>query len=278
VQTLISLVAIVPLVLYGCAKDDEMRFRRGKGDVGTFILQHALTRGARQVDTNNLPSVAAEWRYREDRYGVVFRLPCERFAEIQALLRRVFGPPASEATETTNGGRLGWYARKDIGVALQFGYDRKYTQVIVLGPQPTSGIPKRVQRQSKTSVQRAIARAESILPGRPAPDGVSDPRWQAIIRVGAFIESEPEAVWEFTLRWGKHVQSDLRTAVATCLLEHLLEYHFESIFPRVRQAALSSVRFADTFERCWWFGQAEDPKYARRIKRLQGELRRRHSE
>jgi hypothetical protein len=118
---------------------------------------------------------------------------------------------------------------------------------------------------SKTSVRRAIARADAILPGRPAPDAERDPRWQAIIRVGEFIESEPEAVWAFAIRWGKHGQTDLRTAVATCLVEHLLEYHFELIFPLVRQAALNSVRFADTFERCWWFGQAEYPKNARRI-------------
>jgi hypothetical protein len=48
---------------------------------------------------------------------------------------------------------------------------------------------------SEVAVQRAIALAERILPGMPAPEGKRDPRWQAIIRVGKFIEAHPEAVW-----------------------------------------------------------------------------------
>src|SRR5436190_5294957 len=96
---------------------------------------------------------------------------------------------------------------------------------------------------SDAAVRRAIARAETVLPGRPAPEGKRDPRWQAIIFVGEFIESQPEHVWEFAQRWGKHAQRDLRAAIATCLLEHLLEYHFDAFFPRVRGVALQSARF-----------------------------------
>jgi hypothetical protein len=130
-------------------------------------------------------------------------------------------------------------------------------------------------RSSEVAVRRAIARAECILPGVPAPQGKRDARWQAVIRVGEYIESQPEAVWRSTLRWGKHARADVRTAVATCLLEHLLEYHFELIFPRVRRTALQSVRFASTFSQCWWFGQATRPQNAARVERLMRELRRR---
>jgi hypothetical protein len=132
-------------------------------------------------------------------------------------------------------------------------------------------------RGTQAAVQRAIARAESVLPGRPAPDGARDARWQAIVRVGAFIEREPEAVWCFALRWGKHAQGDLRAAVATCLLEHLLEYHFDALFPRVRAAALKSVRFADTLGLCWEFGQAAEPRNAAKLRALRSELRRARS-
>ena len=125
---------------------------------------------------------------------------------------------------------------------------------------------------SEVGVQRAIGRAERILPGTLAPEGKRDPRWQAIIRVGEFIEMQPEAVWEFAHRWGKHAQSDLRTAVATCLLEHLLEHHFDLLFSRVRRAAIQSPRFADAFNSCWLFGQAKFPQNAVRIRRLKSEL------
>ncbi len=95
------------------------------------------------------------------------------------------------------------------------------------------------------------------------------------MRVGEFIETQPEAVWQFTQRWGKHAQADLRMAIACCLLEHLLQYHFDALFPRVRRAALESPRFADTFSSCWAFGQTELPKNAARFERLKCQLRKR---
>lgn len=127
-----------------------------------------------------------------------------------------------------------------------------------------------------SSISQAIAKAEALLPGHPAPDGEQDPRWQAIIQIGQFIETNPEEVWEFTRRWGKHAQADLRAAIATCLLEHLLERRFDLIFPRIRNEANSSVRFASTLLLCWSFGQAERPVNARRMAQLKGELRRKH--
>jgi hypothetical protein len=91
-----------------------------------------------------LPVIDGEWSYSEDQYGVVLHLSRERFPEVQAFLLQAFGAPAQEATDTTDGGKLGWYSPKTIGVALQFGYDSKQTQVIVLRPQPASEIIKRI--------------------------------------------------------------------------------------------------------------------------------------
>ena len=71
------------------------------------------------------------------------------------------------------------------------------------------------------TVQEAIEQAEALLPDSVAPEGETDPRWQAIIDVGDFIESDPELVWAFALRWGSSEDDDLRAAIATCLLEHL---------------------------------------------------------
>jgi hypothetical protein len=123
------------------------------------------------------------------------------------------------------------------------------------------------------TVQQAIAAAEQILPGNAAPDGIQDPRWQAIIDVGHFAPQEPEAVWPFVLRWGSHEDGDLRAAIATCLLEHLLEYHFDLIFPRVEAAAKSNVWFARTTVLCGKFGEAEQSKRAEQFDRLRAEIR-----
>jgi len=118
----------------------------------------------------------------------------------------------------------------------------------------------------------AIRQADALLPGEPA-DERQDPRWQAIIAVGAFIESEPQPVWEFIRRWGDHAQEDLRVAVATCLLEHLLEHHFATYFPRVEAMALAKPLFGDMFLRCWQLGRCVEPDNAKRFRVLSERLR-----
>src|SRR5688572_2118791 len=123
------------------------------------------------------------------------------------------------------------------------------------------------------SVHAAIAKAEAVLPGQVAPEGEIDRRWQAIIAVGEFIETEPEAVWSFILRWGSDANEDLRTAIATCLLEHVLEYHFDNFIRRVEQHARADGLFADTVWRCWKFGQAKEPNRAARFDRLIASIR-----
>ncbi len=100
------------------------------------------------------------------------------------------------------------------------------------------------------TIHKAIKRAEVILPGVAAPEGETDERWQRIIDIAAYLQSDPEPVWAFVLRWGNHEDEDLRMAVGTCLLEHLLQAHFDSIFPRVERQATSDPLFADTFLVC----------------------------
>jgi hypothetical protein len=125
------------------------------------------------------------------------------------------------------------------------------------------------------TVQEAIESAERLLPGHAAPDGAQDPRWQAIIEVGMFSEQEPEAIWPFVLKWGSNEDEDLRAAIATCLLEHLLEHHFDLLFPRIETAAKSDPWFAKTTSLCWKFGEAEEPANAARFNRFRSEIRKR---
>ena len=117
-------------------------------------------------------------------------------------------------------------------------------------------------------------RVESILPGLRAPDGELDPRWQAIIAVGEFVESDPEKVWEFSARWGRSGDDDLRSAIATCLLEHLLEHHFDLIFPRMASLAEEDRNFAQACLDCWEFGESKQPDNALILKRLKSKIRR----
>ena len=118
------------------------------------------------------------------------------------------------------------------------------------------------------TVVEAISEANAILPGIAAREDARDPRWQAIIAVAEFVESDPEPVWAFVARWGTHCDGDLRAAIATCLLEHLLEHHFALVFPRVEDLVRRDPSFSDTFRRCWKFGQSRLPENSARYDRL----------
>lgn len=118
------------------------------------------------------------------------------------------------------------------------------------------------------NVEQAIAAADSVLPGQAAPEEEIDARWQAIIAVANFVEAEPEAVWRFALRWGASPDPDLRMAIATCVLEHILEYHFDRFITRVEEAALADRWFGDTVSHCWKFGQTKEPIRAARLDAL----------
>ena len=76
--------------------------------------------------------------------------------------------------------------------------------------------------------------------------------------VGESIEENPEGVWQVICEFGVTEDEDMRIAVATVLLEHLLEYHFTTYFPRLEEKIKGgSSLLADTLRRCWAFGRAE---------------------
>ncbi len=118
------------------------------------------------------------------------------------------------------------------------------------------------------TVQEAIQAAEKVLPGEVAPPGETDPRWQAIMLIEDFVKQDPTAIMPFVLKWGVHEEEDLRAAIACLLLERLLEFHFETIFPQVEQTALASPLFADTFLKAWKLGQSEQPENSIRFDAL----------
>ena len=112
------------------------------------------------------------------------------------------------------------------------------------------------------TVDQAIAQANAILPHRPAPEGELDLRWQAIIGVGEFVESDPLPVWEFTRRWSVEADEDMQHALASVLLEHLFEHHFALVYPLVQVAARQDSSIASIVAKCWALGQATEGWHA----------------
>ena len=120
-------------------------------------------------------------------------------------------------------------------------------------------------------IRGVLATADGVLLDPPVSAGEVDARWQVLIEVADFVKTHPDEIWPFVRRWGSSPDEDIRAAIATCLLEHLLEHHFERVFPLVEQAVLHPL-FADTFSLCWKFGQSELPGNAARFDRLRKQL------
>ena len=100
--------------------------------------------------------------------------------------------------------------------------------------------------------------------------------WKAAARLGDFVEVAPDNVWGLVTKWGDSDNDQVRMALATCVLEHLLEHHFDRYFPLVEELALSNSRFGDTFHSCWQFGQSDAPENAARMDSLKDRIRKCH--
>jgi hypothetical protein len=99
-------------------------------------------------------------------------------------------------------------------------------------------------------------------------------RWQAAIKLGELSESRPAIIWPLVVKYGSHRNSDVRMAIATCVLEHILQYHFTTYFRKVKEIVSSgNQKFADTVTSCWKFGESESPVNSRKLDQLIQQIR-----
>jgi hypothetical protein len=83
-------------------------------------------------------------------------------------------------------------------------------------------------------------------------DSDNNCRWQSLIIISELIEIQPDLVWSVILEYGDSDDDDMRTAIATVLLEHLLDFNFDKYFTKLREEILKGRnQFIDTLEMCW---------------------------
>lgn len=84
------------------------------------------------------------------------------------------------------------------------------------------------------------------------------------------IAASPGEVWSIVKKFGTIDIPDLRTAVATCILEHLLEQHFEEFFPLLENEVMGGNQLlGETFLECWKLELADIPKNSAKWDRLE---------
>jgi hypothetical protein len=89
--------------------------------------------------------------------------------------------------------------------------------------------------------------------------GNNDIRWQAIIVIGEYIPRghRNEDIWNVIVQH-LGIDEDMQDALATVLLEHLLEHHFDWTVNKIESALEhDGAWLVDVVKRCWRFGQPE---------------------
>lgn len=146
---------ILATLLLGCATSKEMKFKRGKGSVGEFIIAEARAIGGQLLSTNALPALDEEWTIFRDQYGVVLRLPHHSFSNVEALLKAAFGEPRMKPATTTDGGRMGIYRLTSKGGVIQFVQETEWTQVTIIRPLTQDEADDAIIRATKVFIEES---------------------------------------------------------------------------------------------------------------------------
>jgi hypothetical protein len=117
-----------------------------------------------------------------------------------------------------------------------------------------SGIRLKAIKTMQSQVRNGRPKRYLSLAGRLVKDRHETCRWQAAILIGQFIPFAPDDVWEIVRGCSSASNEDLRAALSTVVLEHLLGFDFDRTFARVREELRQGNRgILDIASTCWDF-------------------------
>lgn len=109
--------------------------------------------------------------------------------------------------------------------------------------------------------------ADLLLPRRS-----ENVRWGAACRLlgnWEYVRDNPKVVWPLVVKWGSVHSHDIRSAIACCVLEEILQFHFNEYFARCKDIVnRGNRRFAETLAMCWRLGEANEPHSRKALDRL----------
>lgn len=83
-------------------------------------------------------------------------------------------------------------------------------------------------------------------------------RWEAASQLAEYINDSPSDVWRLVLEHGSSDDEDMRSAIATCVLEHLLESFFDPYFHLLElEVGGGNRNLMETLKLCWKLGESE---------------------
>jgi hypothetical protein len=105
-------------------------------------------------------------------------------------------------------------------------------------------------------IRNQIQKSEPIksyfqLVKRLIEDSNNNCRWQSLIVIGEYLNEYPEDIFHIIIKYGSSKDEDMRTAIATILLEHLLEKNFRKHFNLYKKFSENDSYLLDTLSKCW---------------------------
>ena len=82
-------------------------------------------------------------------------------------------------------------------------------------------------------------------------DSNNNCRWQSLIIVGEYLDKYSDEIFNIIIKYGKSKDEDMRTAIATVLLEHLLEKNFDKYFHLYKNVLKNNSYLLDTLSKSW---------------------------
>jgi hypothetical protein len=68
---------------------------------------------------------------------------------------------------------------------------------------------------------------------------ISEPeRWAAAAT--EYVYTDPDRIWPLAIRFGSSDILDIRQAIASCVLEHVLEHHFDALLSETAEQGAPS--------------------------------------
>ncbi len=93
--------------------------------------------------------------------------------------------------------------------------------------------------------------------------------WKAAADICEYVQEAPDLIWPLVVKAGSSDEEDLRMAIATCVLEHLLGEHFDKYFPIAEEMIIAGNRnLRSTLTHCWKMGLSEEERNSLRWDKL----------
>ena len=133
------------LIFAGCAS-----IHQRSGDFAIQFMAELQACGAIVPEGVKLPVIDTKWSISRDSFGFVVRLPPERFVDVDALLRHLYGTPQIWSDKNLEGQPHGVFGMEQAGVALQYVRTKEQVEIICIKKQEKTKTPQNQPATART--------------------------------------------------------------------------------------------------------------------------------